>query len=346
MTVAQTPPVVVHYPYWAVGKADLPTISLFYTRLLQSLTAAGTSVEVRGQPGKPNDLSTRAGTVHVSYHTCLALPGVFNVKISYLPDFFYFDRTGYSGWAELARDPDMFTREEGAIDQAAADHAVAQVACSGRSKYSQPAAGYTHPRRYVFVALQVIDDTVAELAWLAGPRLCENVVARYAGTGIDVVIKRHPKCRSGTVKATLDRVAEQPHVTIADADINALVRGAEAVFTVNSGVGFEALLAEKPVIVSGDSDYALACYQLRNEGDFAELPLRPDPAMAPDRLRRFLYFYLYHYCLPVSDEAAFSRALFAKLPRTTGLARARRASRLRRLYLWVRARRRRRQAQG
>jgi len=43
---------------------------------------------------------------------------------------------------------------------------------------------------------------------------------------------------------------------MSDASVHDLISGANAVFTVNSGVGLEALLHGRPVVVTGECDYS------------------------------------------------------------------------------------------
>src|SRR5690606_11694616 len=47
-------------------------------------------------------------------------------------------------------------------------------------------------------------------------------------------------------------------VLLSNASIHSLIERAEAVYKVNSGVGLEALLHEKPVVVTGKCDYMYA----------------------------------------------------------------------------------------
>src|SRR5687768_7679752 len=53
---------------------------------------------------------SRPDTILVSMHTVGIAPNVARLKESYLPGYYYLDRTGFSGWAELAFNVDLQTR--------------------------------------------------------------------------------------------------------------------------------------------------------------------------------------------------------------------------------------------
>src|SRR5690606_11683009 len=93
---------------------------------------------------------------------------------------------------------------------------------------------------YVFVPLQMIADEVASLAFIDGLTLVRTLVEVYEGTGVHIVVKRHPYCQSPTVRRTLRRLERQGKILLSNASIHTLIERAEAVYTVNSGVGLEA----------------------------------------------------------------------------------------------------------
>ncbi|MNF47300.1 Capsule polysaccharide biosynthesis protein [compost metagenome] len=124
------------------------------------------------------------------------------------------------------------------------------------TKYSQKAALITYADDYVFVAPQTPTDTVAALAGIAGVELVRTVADHYYGSPTKVQVKRHPYCNSLTVQKTLETLASTSAIEMSDDSVHDLISGANAVFIMNSGVGLEALLHGRPVVVTGECDYS------------------------------------------------------------------------------------------
>ncbi|MFL8991649.1 hypothetical protein Q8X48_28185 [Pseudomonas sp. QLc11A] len=124
------------------------------------------------------------------------------------------------------------------------------------SKHSQKTALITFADDYVFVAMQTPPATVAALAGIAGVELVHTVADHYYGSPTKVRVKRHPYCNSLTVQKTLEALASTGAFEMSDASVHDLISGANAVFIINSGVGVEALLHGRPVVVTGECDYS------------------------------------------------------------------------------------------
>jgi capsule polysaccharide export protein KpsC/LpsZ len=117
--------------------------------------------------------------------------------------------------------------------------------------------GSTVVRKKVFVPLQVHNDTVI-LLWAGWSKNLKNFMSIIkdmadSNPDIDFVVKNHPIETS--FKHNLMRVSS-PNIKIAD-DIHYkdCIEYCDVVVTVNSGVGLQAMMWNKPVIICGDAFY-------------------------------------------------------------------------------------------
>ena len=164
----------------------------------------------------------------------------------------------------------------------------------------------------MFVPFQVALDSQVLLysPWIRDMRqlywLLEGAL-REVPEPLHLVIKPHPSC--DRPYADLRRhAAAHPRLHIVEHHTSeALIRGAEGVVTLNSSVGIEGLLLERPVLCLGD-----ACYAVRGVAARARRPgelqtwLRDRAAGTPDTapLRRpFLDWLANEYVLPGSHRA-------------------------------------------
>lgn len=220
---------------------------------------------------------------------------VWHFKSGDLPRTVIIDRDGFSGWSSLARmsvaDLPVVASQK-AVDRFFEQNRTA-VRAANVSKYAQPAQrGPVSGRPYVFVALQTKDDIVQDLAYVPMLQMLDMVVNRFAGTPIDVVIKRHPRCDNAEVAAAiLQQVARVPNIKLTDASIHDILFGAEAIFTVNSGVGSEALAYGIPVYCFGRSDYAAAAHEVRDMLALRDLTSPIHRKLSEADHRRFLHYY-------------------------------------------------------
>lgn len=293
-------------------------IRLIFERLLEELQIRGFRICPRHQLANGICDPMAEGNLVFSYHTRGADAGHWHFKESHLPGFFHFDRFGYSGWSELAQ----FNRKEAvalrhqlaSYDRRSVDgyfgRLVDRFVRGGISKYDQPEAGVDEiaGNPYVLIVLQKIDDTVARFASLSPYDFVPEICRHFAESGMHVVIKRHPFCQSPDILEMLERWRTADHVHVLNASIHELLTGARCVFTVNSGVGFEALLHDKPVVTFGAADYNIATTYIRSMSELGRFLEAGE--FVPDPLQRaFVYHYLTRVVVDVADEAALSKRI-------------------------------------
>jgi len=156
------------------------------------------------------------------------------------------------------------------------------------------------PSRYIFIPFQVEADSQLILySPLVGQSmdrflsLCLNAV-RQVAPECKLLVKLHPANLGQIDYGPL--MKKYPDVLFQKGGSSArLIESSEAVITVNSTVGFEALTYYKPVLTVGESLYNVAgvVYHVKSEGEFAGLLAEAlSKPVDRDRINKMLY-YLY-----------------------------------------------------
>lgn len=300
-------------PYFYSATTTDETVHLricgFLVRVLDDLAAKGVAIVPR-QQFRLNDAQPTGHWPAISYHTTGARDDWWHLKDAAFSGYFRFDKRGYSGWSELtglAALPD----EALAVPMEEVEgcwSSLYQRFVDGRiSKYGQGAATVPLPSEpFVFFPLQVLDDTVAALADIPMLTAIESLAEALPRLGYKLVLKRHPKCGRPEVDRLLRQMAGNPDVTIYDGPIHDVLAVAAAVVTVNSGVGFEALLQGRKVITIGASEYALATRRARTIDQL--IPAIQAAPVPMDQVKRFVWFYL-QGCVAAEDAATLSAML-------------------------------------
>ena len=103
----------------------------------------------------------------LAHHTVCDKPNVWNLKKGYLPNYMYFDRTGYSGWAEMATNVELYKESQRVVLEDAKeffDKFSKNYISNNISKFPQDKLGLTKnnpelgnfnkDKPYIFIALQ------------------------------------------------------------------------------------------------------------------------------------------------------------------------------------------------
>lgn len=288
--------IVVHAAAFRENKIDYPgfrqDIRYCYEAILRSLEARNITFSVRGKllvHGK-----VREDRPYFSYHTIADDHLGLHFKETDRPGSFSFDARGYSGWSSLA-DSSLselgLQKIDGSIAREFFINDAERVITGGVSKYHQSAdidSGL--PSRFILIALQIVGDAVQSLAYMSALEMINEVLPAADRMGIPVVIKRHPYCKSAHLKNFIDDGSSEGRFYVASGNIHKLIQRSVGVCVVNSAVGSEALLHQKPVYVFGKSEYMAACYICRKPGDFSR-QFKPDiPKLSSDDLYRFWYY--------------------------------------------------------
>lgn len=178
------------------------------------------------------------------------LPGGKTPVISLIIDDLgvYYDASGPSRLEHLIA--------EGARDIARARRGIARLRADRLSKYNHAPDMAAPPQGHVLVVDQTYGD--ASVTWggadeASFARMLDAAKAEHPGA--EIIIKRHPETVAGAKGGYFQ---DQRGATIIAEAVNPwdLIEGARAVYTVSSQLGFEALIAGKPVRCFGSPFYA------------------------------------------------------------------------------------------
>ena len=295
-----------------VEKLTYETIRKFFRVVIDSILEIPEVIVVPRLQFNWRSCITKTNGYAISYHTYSnnswpsdRLPEKQNtecrhmhIQKSTLAGYCSMDLAGFAGFSSLATDYssiDDFT--DNVSDEQLnlnAQELYNEFVTQNISKYAQNKAGNKITGKYVFVALQVSSDIVSKLAWINGVELLRLVADYYKDSNTAVIVKRHPYCGSMSVQQAISQLSQAGNVTSTNASIHDLIRDAEVIFTVNSGVGLEALLHSKKVVVSGRCDYSYAAVSVKNSRQLYDC-LNNDAFVSPTAIKRFLYFYRKRY---------------------------------------------------
>ncbi len=215
----------------------------------------GFSVTVSRKSWRAQEIGRHAFCIN--HHRNYGRKRNLNVKTAYLPDYFYADPKGYSGWSSITKktfDPQSID-EQDALDyfRTRLQEPYFEIR---RSKYPQNPQKHDLPKDYVFFPMQVPGDAVLDLGHFKQEALLYKLIR--GAKSQPVVIKVHPKTRLELPEAARDVDAlhdPKNGVFVVDGHLHDLIRDAYVTVCSNSGAGLEALLLGCPVITCAQVDY-------------------------------------------------------------------------------------------
>jgi len=299
--------VLVVFPAAALrrNKIDYPGFRADIRRcvmnIVRTLEDDGVPFSVKGRIRTHGILALDAP--YFSYHTVANDRNGLHFKETDRPSLFSFDDRGYAGWSRFAQTPASDLVLESVDPQRATSFFEIDrtaIIASRLSKYNQIDTVEKLPDRFLFVALQVIGDAVQSLAYATPFAMLDEVIETARLAGLSVVVKRHPACRSPQVTHYLSEHSDELMVSVGN--IHDIIPASEAVCVINSGVGAEALIYEKPVYIFGRADYMNACFVCREPGDFRKMYRPGAQRLSSGELRRFWYVYRNDYACDLRDE--------------------------------------------
>ena len=163
---------------------------------------------------------------------------------------------------------------------------------------------------YVFFPCQIPDDEVVRF-------FCdyseEDVITRLStwanNNRINLVLKAHPAAPE-TSKPFMN-IAASPHIHWVNASIHDLIEHCQAVYTLNSGVGHEAILHGKPVVMFGRAEYD--CVAIRATPDQLDEAyqnvLSWDPLSALRQYRQFYHWFTRDMAIDLQAGEHLTQAL-------------------------------------
>lgn len=233
---------------------------------------------------------------------------IFRYKEGYLNDIITYDTEGYGGFSskidknEVKKIPVL--RAEKDFNFFANKYIKQNL-----SKYTQPKiSNIDLPKNYVFFATQTANDTVMKLSYYNPIDLLKSLIYKFSKQkNLSLVIKRHPECNNEEVSEILNHTSKYNNIYVIDASIHTLISNAKAVYAINSGVGFEALLHLKPVVLFGKSDYESACFTCK---DLDKLQIVPKiTAKKKEYIKKFISYYMEERNFLIDDENKIKKVI-------------------------------------
>jgi len=197
-------------------------------------------------------------------------------------------------------------------------------ASNGISKFGQPplTSNLKLPEQFIFFPCQLPhDETIRYHSRVSVEEALTNTIIIASALKLPVVVKGHP-VNPGSM-APLKHIAESFKKTswyvewFDQGNIHEFLTKCTAVFTVNSGVGFEALLHHKHVFTFGLADYHNAATHIPTEmiRDLGFVTNMYEAVMAyPRNMQGNFVETYYHKCFDVADYSSWG-----KLPSVIGV---------------------------
>lgn len=304
-------------PTWYMEYRDRPITQAFRHGLSDAIMRLGATLVQHSNMRRHHP---DAQSIALRWHSQGRKERVFHYKEAYLPHMTHFDRDGYSGWSEIVAEKKSLRSEypEPAVADTFFAEDIRPFLAERRSKFAQPDEPFALEPGFIFVPLQVINDAVIGLKHEEDYlQSLGNILRFLHAQGMRLVLKRHPQCRAPEVASFLRRFEEARLAVTTTASIHDIIPRAQGVVTMNSGVGFEALLYEKPVVCLGRADYGDMGFALTDTRS-GETEMRKaldflQAGQAPAGLRQHLFVMLRKYQVDSRSPEAFDRALLRAL---------------------------------
>lgn len=308
-------PVVVELPTdWFRNPIDGTRHRIFLTNVLGSLSKAVCNISVRDIPWG-NDFVKRIPVENgllFSFHSVGSVAGVWRLKEAAVPPLYAIDRTGHSGWSEIANSPDLqeTARSYDIVkSREVIQHYKNNFLKNRCSKYDQPASTEALPSIYVFIPLQIQSDPVVQFANIDVITLVTEAARVAKERGIHVVVKRHPFCNSAAIESLLaETVESNPFFHVSNGNIHTLIEHSLSVIAVNSGVGLEALIHGKAVYGCGLSEWYPASHQITTPEQIEQAFHTEQPAQS-DASISYVGYLLAEYWVDGLDYEAVCRRI-------------------------------------
>lgn len=159
-------------------------------------------------------------------------------------------------------------------------------------------------RPYIFFPLQVPhDQSIRYFSDISEWEVVEAVISWARDHDVAVVMKPHPANRKSMIP--FEGLVDGETIFWSDAHVYDLIKHATSIYTINSGVGFEALLHIKPVITFGRVEYDCVSFNatINNLDDAWVYSIKSNEIELEKRYRSFINWFLGEYAVDLSRAA-------------------------------------------
>jgi len=198
-------------------------------------------------------------------------------ELAPLPDRRTLDPKGVNAEGSVPRDPAFYDHVVADADLMDSLRASFVARAPRRADVQQKAAAFSAQDRFLFVPLQVPDDSQMTLfaGWCGGLVGFIDALAKASmdlPEGWHLRLKEHPSSKSRVTAQVMAHIARGARIVLDnDTDSFAQIRASAGVVTINSSMGLQAMFWDKPVIITGE-----ALYDIKGVIDKADSP----PALA------------------------------------------------------------------
>jgi len=190
---------------------------------------------------------------------------------------------------------------------------------SNESKFSQPdrmsldalrEKGEVPNEDYLFFPCQIPHDEVVRFFCDVSEHDVVSALTKWANKNkVHMVFKLHPANCAST--KPLQKIATGPYIHWANASIHDLIEHSTAVYTMNSGVGHEAILHAKPIVMFGRAEYDRVAIRASLEDlDGAYTRVRSwNKEKKLDEYRRFYHWFTRDFAIDLQDQDNLDESL-------------------------------------
>ncbi len=224
---------------------------------------------------------------------------MYHAYPSYVPGFWYLDKTGYhwnSGVRHMKFKPEQ-------IDFPAAEYFYNGVSGyftrnnissrpqSNRKEFNPASA---------FIPLQNIEKYPKKIHFLTSEQIIRTTCATVPGK---VYVKLHPLHNAEERSQWREFCESIPNAEITDASIHDLIAASEIIVSQNSAVGFEAFMYRKPVLTCAECDFHHGTLTCQTTAELAENLRQAKSHFTDFPFEKFFYWFLGQQMLePQKDE--------------------------------------------
>jgi capsule polysaccharide export protein KpsC/LpsZ len=141
-------------------------------------------------------------------------------------------------------------------------------------------------------------------------KFIKKIIKIISLKNIPLVIKQHPKCNNDELKNLLNKYCKKGKIILYNGSIHDAISKATTIYTINSGVGFEALLHLKPVITFGKSDYMSMSKNIDNLDKIKKEPFYYLNKSSKKQIKKFICFYIKKRSLFLDDEKGIENFIY------------------------------------
>lgn len=271
---------------------------------------------------KPKSIVSWSGIMwhQLLFSSCAQSLGIKTIYMENgpLPNTTAVDNKGVNYLNSMPRDSDFFKglaeRQSDLPTQLVERHAHHKKNLSGNQSTEK-----TLPEKYIFVPFQVDTDKqiLAYSPWISNMNELFDILSEtcdYLPDNWVFVVKEHPSC-----KKNFDHLHELHGkvIFLNNANTQTLISNAQAVLTINSSVGIESLLLEKPVLTLGKAFYNVPelVIMLRSADELKTVIQSKNFPFDKSLARKYLLYLYYSYLVQGSWKQAEQAHIFSMCKR-------------------------------